>query len=222
MSTVRRAARDLLRCVDERILFDRGVGCFVEIVRRTFERIELDVLREFLAVAGRSSVVSHQHDVTRRAEQVRIPAQAKVVGPHVGGAAVDEDEQRILLRRVEVGRQRHETVNLLAATVGEPEFAQRLPVDLRDAIVGEVSERRPLAGGEVDAPNLSRMNRALPVRYYYSIGRPTNTEPAVRSSFQSADFTRLAAVRRHAVQLNESLVLGGEENRLAVGTDLEI
>src|SRR5689334_9317695 len=153
---------------------------------------------------------------------MRIPAQAKVVGPHVGGAAVDEDEQRILLRRVEVGRQRHEAVDLLAATVGEPEFAQRLPVDLRDAIVGEVSERRPLAGIEIDAPNLSWMHRALPVRHYYSIGRSTDAEPTVRSSFESADFACLAAVRRHAVQLNESLVLGGEENRLAVGADLEI
>src|SRR5256714_5520792 len=205
MSTVRRAAGDLLRCVDERILFDRCVGCFVEIVRRTLERIELNVLRELLAVTGRSSVVSHQHHIARRAEEVWIPAQAKVVGPHVGGAAVDENEQRILLRRVEVGGQRHEAVDLLAATVGEPELAQRLPVDLSDAIVGEVRQRRPLPGVEIDAADLSRMHRALPVRHYYSIGRSPDAESAVSSNLQSADFARLAAIRRDTVQLYEPL-----------------
>src|SRR2546423_11848275 len=113
---------------------------------------------------------------------MRIPAQTEVVGPHVGGAAMDENEQRILLRGIEVGRHRHEAVDLLAATVGEPEFAQRLPVDLRDAIVGEVRQRRPLATVEIDAPDLSRMDGGLPGGHYYSSGRrePTGGRPGAR------------------------------------------
>ncbi|HJP60846.1 MAG TPA: hypothetical protein VJ865_12640, partial [Gemmatimonadaceae bacterium] len=73
---------------------------------------------------------------------------------------MDQHEQRILLRRVEVGRQRVEAVDALAAAVVEPEFAQRLEVDLRNLVIGEVRQRRPLAGVDVDATNLRRMHRA--------------------------------------------------------------
>src|SRR3982750_1193859 len=208
MSAVTGAARDLFRCIDKWKPLDRFVGCFVEIVRRTLERIELNVLREFLAVAGGSPVVRHEHDVARRPKKVRIPAKTEIIRPHVGGAAMDQHEQRILLRRVEVGRQRVETVDALAATVVEPEFAQRLEVDLRDAIVGEVRQRRPLAGVEVDSSHLSWMNRALPVGHYYRSGRDagwgmrdggSNAEASICTRVHCPNLVRLATIRRRTV-----------------------
>src|SRR5689334_10288885 len=83
-------------------------------------------------------------------------------------------------------------------------------------------QRHPLAGVEIDAANLSRMHRALPVRHYYGIGLSTDAEPAVRSSFQRADFARLATGRRRTIQLHKSLILGSEENALAVRSEFVI
>ena len=73
---VARAGRHLARRVDELESLERRIRCLVQIVGRPFERIELDILREFLAVPGRAGVVGHQHDKPRDrgAEEVRIPA----------------------------------------------------------------------------------------------------------------------------------------------------
>src|SRR6058998_3013846 len=54
MAAVARAPRDLFRRIEEPETLDRRVRCFVQLVRRAFEWIELNVLRELLAVSGRA------------------------------------------------------------------------------------------------------------------------------------------------------------------------
>src|SRR5256885_17124641 len=93
---------------------------------------------------------------------MRIPTQAKGVGPHVGRAAMDQDEQRIRTRRVESGRYGIEAVNALAATRGEPELAQRLPVDPRHALAIEMGGRRPPSGRGIDAHDFGGTACRLP------------------------------------------------------------
>ena len=166
MAAIAGAAGDLPGRVDEAESLDRRVGGLVDVVGRSLERVELNVLRELLTVARRPCVIGHQHDEARGggggAEEMRIPTEAKGVGPHVGGAAVDQDEQRIRTRRIESGRHGIEAVNVLAATRSEPELAERLPVDPRHALAIEMGERRPPAGRGIDAHNFGGTDRALP------------------------------------------------------------
>ena len=77
--------------------------------------------------------------------------------------AVDEDEQRILLRLVEARRERDEVVDSAAVASGEPELAQWLPVDRLGRLRRERREERAAAGRRIDADDLGRPDRALPV-----------------------------------------------------------
>ena len=127
------------------------------------QRITLDVERELLAVARSIPVVGHQHDEARLRQEVVVPAIRDRVAPHVRVPAVDEDEERILLRLVEVRRQRDEVVDAAAVAAREPELAQRLPVDRLGGLGCERGQERAVAGGRIDADDLDRPDRALPV-----------------------------------------------------------
>ena len=95
---------------------------------------------------------------------MRIPAQAKVVGPHVGRTAVDQHEQGVTAGRVESWRQRVEAVNAVAAGCCKPELAQRLPVDCLGPVRVELRQRGPAAGGRIDPDDFGRIGRTLPHR----------------------------------------------------------
>ena len=112
---VARAAGALPAAVDEAELADGGVGRLVDLVGRALQRIALDGARELLAEAGGAGVVGEQQHVAGRREQVIVPADEELVAPHAVRPAMDHDEQRILLRRVEPRRPHQETVDALAA-----------------------------------------------------------------------------------------------------------
>ena len=158
--------------------FDRFVGAGVDVVGRPAQRIVLDRLRELLAVAGRAAVVGHQHHVAGLRQQVIVPAQRDRVAPHVRGAAVHEDEERVLLVRIEVLRQRDHVVDAHAVLVREPEVLERLPVErgrLLDVEVRQVAARlrRPDRCGRLPAD-----------RSRFPIGRPS---PSTATSPRSRD-----------------------------------
>src|SRR5712671_1653627 len=104
---------------------------------------------------------------------MRIPAEAKVVGPHVRGAAVDQDEQGIAAGRVEPWRDGVEAVDALAAARREPEFPQRLPIDPGGAVGIELGERGRSARRGIDSDDLRGIRRALPDRIDPATGRAT-------------------------------------------------
>src|SRR5256886_14804726 len=77
---------------------------------------------------------------------------------------MNQDKQRIGVRRIESGRDGIEAMNALAATRGNPKLAQRLPVDARHALAVEMGEWRPPPAGGIDAHDFGGAHRALPPR----------------------------------------------------------
>ena len=153
---------------------------------------------------------------------MRIPTQAKIISPHVRGAAVNQHEQWVGARRVEPGRQCVEAVDPLAALGGEPKLAQGLPVDLGGARGVDPGERRPLPGGGIDPHHLRRVRRALPdCRHAHraSGGSRGHLKATERAARHRADFLLLATCDRRAEQPLASGVFSKEEDRAVVWAD---
>src|SRR5688500_15765123 len=75
---------------------------------------------------------------------------------------MNDDEERILRRRIEVRRPRDEVMDARAARTREPELFQRPPVDRRRALAVEAGQRRPFAGGVIDSSDLRWVDCAFP------------------------------------------------------------
>src|SRR6266542_363750 len=215
MAAVTRAAGDLPGRIDEVEPLDRAVGGLVDVVRRPLERIKLDVLRNLLAVARRAPVVGHQDHVTPPggAQEMRIPAQAKVVGPHVGRTAMDQHEQRIAAARVESRRHCVEAVNAFATGRCKPELAQRLPVDLCRPVSVELRQYGPVPRGRIDPDDLGWIRRTLPHRRHLdgvARRRRRDLQAAERAGRHPADLLLQAFGSGRAKQARVACVLSEE------------
>src|SRR5262245_43853257 len=140
MAAITRPASRLARGVNEFEPLDRFVRGLIDFFARTFERVELNLLRELFAESRRAGVIGQQHNIAGSRQQVIVPAQEELIAPHRMRAAVDDDEEWILFVLVEVGRQRDHAVDLLAAAAREGEMAERLPVNLRGAFGVETGQ----------------------------------------------------------------------------------
>src|SRR5215475_6987696 len=78
-------------------------------------------------------------------------------------AAMNENKQWVPLVLIKIRRQCEETMNTLAAFASRGEFAQRLPVDLRDALSVEIAERFVSFPCQIHAHDLGRIDCAIPV-----------------------------------------------------------
>ena len=163
MAAIAGAAGGLPRAVDERELLDGLVGGIVDVVGRTGERIAGDVERELLAVPRGAAVVGHQDDETRLRQEMVVPAIGYRVAPHVGVAAMNQNEERVLLALVKVRGEGDEVVDAAAIATGEPEFAQRLPVNDRGCRGRKRREESAFAGGRIDTNDLRRPDGAFPI-----------------------------------------------------------
>src|SRR5262245_305675 len=92
-----------------------------------------------------------------------VPADKKLIAPHRMRAAMNENKQWVLLVLIKIRRQCEETMNTLAAFALRREFAQRLPVDLSDALPVEIAERFVSFPRRIHAHNLGRIDCAIPV-----------------------------------------------------------
>src|SRR6185369_14777109 len=76
--------------------------------------VTADVIHKLLPVTGRTPRVRRKHDVTGVRKHLRVPAITPVIIPRALWSTVNQDDERILLARIEVIRLHDETVNLLA------------------------------------------------------------------------------------------------------------
>src|SRR5688572_29881136 len=111
VAPIARATRRLAARVDEWKLTNRRVRRFVDLAPRSLQRIALYRLRVRLPEAGGSRVVGEKDDVPRSGEEMVVPAHEELIAPHRMRAAVNQDEQRVLARSVELRGQRDEVVD---------------------------------------------------------------------------------------------------------------
>ncbi len=220
MSAVACAAGGLARAVDEGETLDRFVRRFSELIARTLERVAFDVLRELLAVAGRARVIGEQQDVAGLGQQVIVPAQGNLIAPLPGRPAVDEDEQRILVRLHEGRRLDDHVVDLPAALAREPEVLGRQPVDALGVADVEVRQVGELLPDGIDAHDLGGIDRAAPLRDEQGRGGLLrDAQVGEDATLRRERQLHLAAAGRHRVNLLQARLLGREVDGRAVGVD---
>ena len=163
MAAIAGARGRLPRAIDEGKPLDRFIGGIVDVVRWSLQGIAENVERELLAVAGRAAVVGGHDDEPRMREQVIVPAIGNRIAPRTGESAVHQHQQRILLRLVELRRQRDVAVNAPAVPPGEPEIAKRQPVDRRGLRGIERRQELPFFRCGIDPYDLDRVDGTFPV-----------------------------------------------------------
>ena len=114
-----------------------------------------DRVGELLPVPGRAVEVDRSDDVAARREQLVVPAAAPVVGPGALGAAVNQVDDGILLRRIERRRFLDPTEHRIALGAHEAVLGQRRQVEAGER--GIVLVRQRLA----ERPHLRRLGVAL-------------------------------------------------------------
>src|SRR5205814_9908939 len=57
------------------------IGCFVDLFGGSFQWIELYVLRELLAIAGGTSIICEHDNISRRSQQMIVPAVSPIIFP---------------------------------------------------------------------------------------------------------------------------------------------
>ena len=87
--------------------------------------IAVDLVDELLPVAGGPARVRHHHHVTRRREDLRVPAISPDVAPESLRPAVNQQQHGILAARLEAVRLHHETLHARAILRIHPEFFER-------------------------------------------------------------------------------------------------
>ena len=80
----------------------RMVGALEDVLVAPPAPVGVDVVDELLAETGGAAGIGHEDDVARIREDLGVPAEAPAVLPRPLRPAVDEDEQWVLLRGVEV------------------------------------------------------------------------------------------------------------------------
>ena len=223
MPAITGPGRRLSRAVDEGELADRLIGRRIEVVSRSAQRVAEDVACEPLAVTRGADVIRQQHDVTGLREQMVVPSACDRIPPHVGVPAVDEHQERILFRFLKRRRQREKAVNLSSEFIGEPEFAQRLPVDGCRLLSVEGGQTGPLPRGKLDAVALGGTVRRFPIGEKdrrRGLGRNVDVQPdPLRSIDRDPGLT---AAGRDRPDTNTPRILGGAVNRLAVRRKSEV
>ena len=100
----------------------------------------LNDVAELLAIAGRAARVDVEHDVAFGGH----PLKFMIEDPAVGRvrAAVNVEDERILLLRIEVGRLLDPTLNALAIETGVIDFLRRSQIELRPEFPVKVGDAR--------------------------------------------------------------------------------
>ena len=74
--------------------------------------IPADLIHKLLSVAGRTAWVWREHDVALVSKDLRVPTIAPTVIPGALWSAVNQDNERIFLAWIKIGRLQQEPMNL--------------------------------------------------------------------------------------------------------------
>src|SRR5258708_15614004 len=99
-------------CAMDEWLGSHGVDAIHDVDERLAAPVARNALDESLSAARRATWVRQQDDIAARGEHLRVPAIAPGVAPLPLRAAVNEHDERILLRRVETSRLDDRPLNL--------------------------------------------------------------------------------------------------------------
>ena len=130
---------------------------------------------------------------------------------------MDQHEQRVLLRRIEAGRQCQHVVYARTALRLEPEFLHRPPVDQGGALGIEGGERAARAVPVLDARHFGRAHGASPIRDdHRRVHGALDLQPGERPGLEAPDLANLPACCGHCEQALAAVVLGEQIDGLAV------
>ena len=101
------------------------IGHRHDVVECASAPIQVDVIHEFLPVAGGASRIRHDHYIARGREHLRIPAIGPGVAPEALRSAVDQQQNRIFSGGIEVGRPHQKTLHLGFLRAIHPELLER-------------------------------------------------------------------------------------------------
>ena len=222
VTSIRGPTRCLTGPIEKGELGQRRVGRLIEFLSGPAQRIELDRLREGLAKPGRARVVGQEDDIARLGQQVIVPTGKKLVAPHCVRPAVNQDEEGIALLFIESRREGQHTVDPFAAFAGEPEMAERLPVDPGDTLGVEAGEWPVLTAlpRQVEANNLGRADRALPIGDKdRGTAAPANRERRQDTALQLQNAANLAPHRRDFEEILVACLLGEKVDDAAIWRD---
>ena len=147
-AAIRAAAGRYPRAVQERVLRQHVVEPFVQVFIDPAGPVLADLVGELLAVAGRAPRVDRDHRIARRGEHLVVPAIVPLVVPGPLRSAVDQEDDRVFLARVESRRMEQPAVNLVAVGSRKREAFELGQVELRDqrgVVVGELGQARAVA-----------------------------------------------------------------------------
>src|SRR6516164_7272570 len=176
----------------------------------------LNDITELLAIAGRAAWVDVKDDVAFGGH----PLKFMIKDPAIGGmwAAVDVENERVLLLRVEVGRLLNPPLNALAVETAEIDFLWRGQIQLRPEFPVEVSNtglRSVARNGEEVAD-------------HYRRGDEGDNRAGVRTHrkiehglIAPCDFGYCAGLCVEAHDWRASLLLHNIEERATVGRPVE-
>ena len=219
VSAIAGAGGGLPRAVDEGKRAHGLIGRLLDLRRRPAQDVFVNRHRELLPIAGRPGVVGHQQHIAGRRQQVIVPAQEERVLNHVVRAAVREHQQRILAGSVKRRRQYEQALNALAGLGSEPEFARRLPIDLRDPVFVELRQEAVGAASGIHLHHIGRMHHRLPKRHQNRRrGLDRNRQAGVAALAHTEGRPHRAAIRRQLEDAVVALVLCGHIDGVAVGS----
>ena len=167
---------------------------------------------ERIAPALRAVIVHAHHHVTRRGEDMVVPAHVKIVAPVGVRPAMDVVHQRPLFLRVEVRRIHHPHLHRIEVPAFDGEFAHLAQLDLRHHRVVEIFDRAcvfavGLGGKHLGGRGHVVAHKAERIRFHIEF-----TDGA---AFRNID--RFFRAAREPPDADTGMLVGGEIHALAVG-----
>ena len=111
VAAIRAPGRGHAVCIDVGIISDDVVDALHQVFIDAPAPIVGDLVREFLSIARRAARINHDGDVSRRGKQLFVPPVAPRIGPQALRPAMNEEEQGIFFRRVEMRRANQHPLN---------------------------------------------------------------------------------------------------------------
>src|SRR5882672_3583193 len=118
VAAVTRAGRANAILVDELIALNKIRGAVHDVDVSFATPVTADLVYKSLTIPGRAARVRAKYDVAVVSEHLLVPTIAPVVVPGALRATVNQNNERILFVRVEVGRFDYETMNPFAERAG--------------------------------------------------------------------------------------------------------
>ena len=99
----------------------QGIHAVHDVVVRLAAPVSGDFLHEFLPVPVRATGIRHEDYVPARGEDLRVPAIGPRVSPSSLRSAMDQDDGRVFLRRIEHRRLHDQRLHFAARGAGVPD-----------------------------------------------------------------------------------------------------